>query len=454
MTAEIAVLNKLAVTLAADSAVTIGTGGAQKVYNSADKIFEITNHDAIGLMVYNNPEVQGIPIEVIAKRYRDKECVKRSPTVFAFAEEFLAYLETLDAPENTIADNIVFSIAPLFHAIKEARSDAFARVVEEFRSLPEDAQDFKPEILTKRFFDADIALVQSHLDRLLALAGADWCAGLDEVQVIAAHERHIRDAIDLVFHDSSLPDEVTTLLVRAGSLCLLREHLQDGLTGLVFAGFGEDEIFPSLVSYEIYGLIAGKLKYQKTNIFDVDRSLTPVATVLPFAQQEMVDRFIYGLDNQFLQLCTNFFQGSLTSLSSNLEEGLANFDPDVSAELTQALDQAAQEIMAEFRETLVPNHLTSSKAQLSDIIRSMPKQELAALSESLVNITSLKRKFSADAESVGGPIDVAMITRAEGFVWVKRKHFFEPHLNPRYFHRRYGAVPGNAGTNESEKGQA
>ncbi|OYY70399.1 MAG: hypothetical protein B7Y47_10475 [Sphingomonas sp. 28-63-12] len=166
----------------------------------------------------------------------------------------------------------------------------------------------------------------------------------------------------------------------------------------------------------------------------------------------MVDRFIYGLDNQFLDLCINFFEGALASLSSNLEEGLSNFEPQASAELKQALDQAAGEILMEFRATLVPEHLQSSKAQLSDIIRSMPKQELAALSESLVNITSLKRKFSADAESVGGPIDVAMITRAEGFVWVKRKHFFEPHLNPRYFHRRYGAAPGNAEPSDSDRG--
>jgi hypothetical protein len=454
LTAEIAVLNKLAVTLAADSAVTIGAGGSQKVYNSADKIFEVTNHDAIGLMVYNNPEVQGIPIEVIAKRYRDNVCLQRAPTVFAFAESFLKHLENLEAPEYTVADNIVFSIAPLFQAIKEARSDELAKIVEELRSLPDDDQGFTRDILTKRFLDADIALVQAHIDRLASMDSADWCADLDEAKVISAHGQHIRDAIDLVFHESALRDEVTALLVRLGSFCLLRDHLPDRLTGLVFAGFGEKEIFPSLVSFEVYGVVAGKLKYQKRHDFDVDRKRMTVATVLPFAQQEMVDRFIYGLDNQFLQLCIDFFGGALTSLSSNLAQSLANFDPAVGDELRLALDKAAGEIMAEFCETLVPNHLSSSKTQLSDIIRSMPKQELAALSESLVNITSLKRKFSADAESVGGPIDVAMITRAEGFVWVKRKHFFEPHLNPRYFHRRYGSAVGNAGTNGAEKGGA
>lgn len=454
MTAEIAVLNKLAVTLAADSAVTLGAGGTQKVYNSADKIFEITNLDAIGLMVYNNPEVQGIPIEVIAKRYRDKECNIRSSTVFEFAEKFLSYLENIKAPEVTIAENIVFSIMPLLQEIKISRSDVFAKVVDELRTGPENGQEITTDALARRFFDADIALVQAHVDRLSALPTAEWCVDLEEAQVIAAHEAHIRDAIDLVFDGSTLADEVIALLITAGSLCLLREHLPDRLTGLVFAGFGEDEIFPSLISYEIYGLVAGKLKYKKIKKFDVDRNLTPEAKVLPFAQQEMVDRFIYGLDNQFLQLCDSFFDGALKSLSKNLKDSLTNFDATATNELVDALDHAASAILGEFRETLVPNHIHASEAQLSDIIRSMPKQELAALSESLVNITSLKRKFSADAESVGGPIDVAMITRAEGFVWVKRKHFFEAHLNPRYFHRRYGAAQEVVGMDETKRGEA
>jgi hypothetical protein len=70
----------------------------------------------------------------------------------------------------------------------------------------------------------------------------------------------------------------------------------------------------------------------------------------------------------------------------------------------------------------------------------MPKQELASLAEELINLTSVKRKFSSGAESVGGPIDVALISRIDGFVWVGRKHYFEPSLNPRYFHRKFGTM--------------
>jgi hypothetical protein len=67
-------------------------------------------------------------------------------------------------------------------------------------------------------------------------------------------------------------------------------------------------------------------------------------------------------------------------------------------------------------------------------------RELESLAEELINITSVKRKFSSGTESVGGPIDVAIISRIDGFVWIGRKHYFQPNLNPRYFHRKFGTM--------------
>lgn len=63
----------------------------------------------------------------------------------------------------------------------------------------------------------------------------------------------------------------------------------------------------------------------------------------------------------------------------------------------------------------------------------MPKEEVANMSESLINITSLKRKASSDIETVGREIDVALITKGDGFIWIKRKHFFDDELNYYFF---------------------
>ena len=55
------------------------------------------------------------------------------------------------------------------------------------------------------------------------------------------------------------------------------------------------------------------------------------------------------------------------------------------------------------------------------VLRLLPKQELAAVAEALVNLQSFKRRVSWDQETVGGPVDVAIISKADGFSWVKRK---------------------------------
>lgn len=67
------------------------------------------------------------------------------------------------------------------------------------------------------------------------------------------------------------------------------------------------------------------------------------------------------------------------------------------------------------------------------MIEFLPKQDLAYMAESLVNLTAFKRKVSNDNETVGGAIDVAIISKGDGFIWVKRKHYFDKNLNHHYF---------------------
>lgn len=69
------------------------------------------------------------------------------------------------------------------------------------------------------------------------------------------------------------------------------------------------------------------------------------------------------------------------------------------------------------------------------MVEFMPKQDLAEFAEALVNLSSLQRRVNSGFETVGGPIDVAVISKSEGLVWVKRKHYFPRELNFRFFDR-------------------
>jgi hypothetical protein len=61
----------------------------------------------------------------------------------------------------------------------------------------------------------------------------------------------------------------------------------------------------------------------------------------------------------------------------------------------------------------------------------MPIQDAIDLARYLVETTIGFSKFSiARAKTVGGPVEIAAITKHEGFRWVARKHFYSATLNP------------------------
>lgn len=59
----------------------------------------------------------------------------------------------------------------------------------------------------------------------------------------------------------------------------------------------------------------------------------------------------------------------------------------------------------------------------------MPIQDAIDLAHFLVQLTINFVRFSPGHQTVGGPIEIAAITKHEGFRWVKRKHYFDGKLN-------------------------
>lgn len=60
----------------------------------------------------------------------------------------------------------------------------------------------------------------------------------------------------------------------------------------------------------------------------------------------------------------------------------------------------------------------------------MPIQDAIDLAEWLVYTAEMFARFVPGPTSVGGPIEVATITKHEGFKWIERKHYFGQQLNP------------------------
>lgn len=86
--------------------------------------------------------------------------------------------------------------------------------------------------------------------------------------------------------------------------------------------------------------------------------------------------------------------------------------------------------------------MTAQNEQRCPIIENvalLPKDDLGTMAEALANLTNFTRRIGLEEETVGDLIDVEIITKADGFVWIKRKHYFEPELNPRII-AQYGGT--------------
>ena len=68
-----------------------------------------------------------------------------------------------------------------------------------------------------------------------------------------------------------------------------------------------------------------------------------------------------------------------------------------------------------------------------DSIINLNIEDLADFVESLIKLTATKRKISPEQPTVGGPIDVMVISKGDGIIWMKRKHYFDPNLNHHFF---------------------
>jgi hypothetical protein len=137
MTAEIAIMNKIAIALAADSKVTIGS--SSKTFDTVNKVFTISKVHPIGLMIFGNAEFMRYPWETIVKIYRSQKGSKSHATVEQWGLDFVRYIGRfvkVDAHERS--ENVNSVVISVF---SRARRDALdiARV----RKVPASSPDFK-----------------------------------------------------------------------------------------------------------------------------------------------------------------------------------------------------------------------------------------------------------------------------------------------------------------------
>ena len=244
--------------------------------------------------------------------------------------------------------------------------------------------------------------------------------------------------VNTINFNSYFDEQVRDFVNNSDEIILLKKiffenKINTQFTGVVISGFNQKDLFPSSISFKIIPIDSSFIiDHVEEN--SVNRETTVVLT--PFAQIDTITNFLNGIDESTAFQIINYFNNVIGDYSDRLIQ-VINSSTQVNSGKSLKLNEITDEknkICNDFC-MFIDKLKEENYKPIIKSMASLPKEELANLAESLINITSMKLKVQDNLETVGGDVDVALITKGDGFIWTKRKHYFDSELNPQFFSR-------------------
>lgn len=415
MTAEVALLNKSAIALAADSATTVTywhkNESVTRYFKGANKVFNLSKLHPVGVMTFASANLLGVPWELIIKSYREHLGVNSHDHLRSYAIDFFNFIagnrilfpqEMLEKQFVALADRVAASIVlPL------ARS-------EEYKAADGAG---KREILQNGI------AVKERIDEDALIPGVNKAEIEEQLENFTGRVAKVFREDD--YYKIVIPDVIMESLARAGIIGIYSSDFRGrDTTGLAFAGYGASEYFPRLEQYNCHGLILGKPYFAMEQEISIGQGNT--SDFLPLAKSEMIETFVKGASIESMVQVHRIMVKRLNEMEEGLKaagllDGQATID-----DLKEKMEKA-------FRDEVVDHFYVNHQQPVRQVIANLPINELADLAETLVYMESLKERVTTPEESVSGAIDVAVISKHDGFIWIKRKHYFKQELNHRFF---------------------
>lgn len=402
MTSELVILTPSAVALAADSAVTLDN---RKIYNGINKLFMLSNEPPIGIMTYNNTRFLNIPFETIIKEFRLYSNNEKFESLNDFQNGLNEYLKFI-TPKSDFKfsfDQKLEDFIANFNSINDLDEDLYQRMIN--FATPNDN-------ITIEIYDS---FTQEDLEKT-------------------------REKLKEISETYKLKEDYD-IFIENFIKFFIWEKFVNNFTGIVLAGFERDKLFPSSIEYKIIYLYDEKFITCAYGENEVSLKKDGDVVVNSFAQSDVISTFLHSIDFNTKSQILNFFSEINANYANKLIEMIQNnenIDDDSKQEVLKEIDNFNENNVSLNMEFVNFIQLIENR-HVAPILRSigaLPYEELSNLCESLIKITSLKRKVQSDLETVGGDVDVAIITKGDGFIWTKRKHYFDGNLNHQFFEKK------------------
>lgn len=410
MTAEVAIINRFGIAIAADSAVTIAN---TRVWKSTNKIFSLGPAHDVAIMIYGGGSYNGFPWEIVIKSFKAFVSEKSYSHLAHLLDEFRDYLalppwRSEVEQEVALAYLCVKEITEIHNTIEDGLSardyrTAFLEWVDTCSQRIENNSPIRNPISKKEFVDK------------------------------------LGPTVDAIFSDITsrpLRGKLKTELYTYLHSYITKSACDSGFeTGVVFAGFGSDEYLPVLMEVMVDGSFGTMVRCWDARSYDFTERRGSTAMVVPFAQRDMTNVFMEGISLSYVNFFMNIVRGVLDEKTEELLDYV--HDPAERLVAQRLQGRMNESTFSEVQQAFQQWRGLKFINPLIDAVESLPREEMGAMAEALVELTSLRRKFDSNLQSVAGPVDVAFISKSDGVIWLKRKLYFDAATNEEFFRRKY-----------------
>lgn len=404
MTVQVAVLNRHGVAMSTDSAVTIpGLNGQDRVRNDGKKLFQAG--EEIGFMNYNAMTYCDVTIELILSMFMKRNKGKTAAELSNFSEEFFKFLKSFKIPQN---QETYSTLHPLVYDLAEYVEKESMDLEYEFKNL---LKEVKLENLIFKDSEKKISTENRKLLKLV-LEGR-----------FESFRKNPNSKVLEIFCD--LYQEA-----------LSRTWKSSCFSGIVFLGYGENQILPCLEHWILDGNCNGRIRHWQVESVDLSEEKSRSAYIFSFGQGDISDLILTGVDRDVLRssnalsdiknITKLFWENGINKIYGHQPQSLKD------KRAVEDLALRYQKFLSDLLFYLINHSFYENRDSFFERISMLQHAELAEVASTLVKITSVRRMLDDDLRTVGGPINVGVITKSGGFMHLDGDQHLKSEFCPNF----------------------
>ncbi len=418
MTSLVVVMNNKAAAVAADSAMTVADGlGNTRTRTGVRKLFPISEAQPVSLMIYGSAEIMEMAWGPFIVNYRRQRGDRVFDTVQDYAADFLDYLDNYDGIFDAGSQDRAFEhyVNVMYDWVRYNANHIVDRENEDpTPEGPRTMRDVMRQATELVYQDVTHYPDESPRDVLDGFSDS-FGEGL-----LREFGDRIDGLIKEFFGEVDMDRETVRRLRAIAHLSVTRDFFPDFFpnTGLVFTGYGAKQITPQLSAHLVGIAVNGQLRQRQSSLRTIN-SEDPVI-IAPFAQDKMIHTFLTGMDQEL----SDYLQDQIIDLSIGVRDRTIAQMPELNRSQRRRFSESYSdddivELINDFIGRLDQYQYEVHTHPILLAVESLPERELAQTAEMLVKLNAFQQQVGNTLETVGGDIDVALMTNEE-FRWVKK----------------------------------